>query len=407
LQKDPALLKLFYIFALMKILILNYEYPPLGGGAGLISKHIAEGLAAQGNQVSVLTTWYAGEEENTILQDGNLRIFRVKSLRGSAYKSSPREMLSWVRHSRRFLNIHLKDHHYDLCFANFAIPGGLVAYPLKRYFKIPYVIISHGHDIPWFFPKQMWFYHLMFYWPLRRICASAEALFVQSGSMLQNARRFIGKRNPEKVILIPNGADFHRFSPGEQAKGERFRILYSGRLVKQKGPMNFMKIIKEFRNYGNPFEVLVTGDGNMRSAMMQYARRNKLMGHFRFVGWLSKEEMPAAYRSAHCMIAPSLNEGMSMATNEALASGLYVFVSGVSCNETLINPGVNGELININDPVAAALQLDRFFRTRFLNDYRVPETEVKAFHTAYDWQQIVLRYQEVLKGIIAPKTTDS
>jgi glycosyltransferase involved in cell wall biosynthesis len=38
----------------MKLLILNYEYPPLGGGAGVITQNIAEGLAARGHNITVL-----------------------------------------------------------------------------------------------------------------------------------------------------------------------------------------------------------------------------------------------------------------------------------------------------------------------------------------------------------------
>ena len=40
----------------MKILVLSYEYPPIGGGGGIICKYISENLAKSGNQVTILTT---------------------------------------------------------------------------------------------------------------------------------------------------------------------------------------------------------------------------------------------------------------------------------------------------------------------------------------------------------------
>ena len=64
----------------MKLLILNYEYPPLGGGAGVITQNIAEGLAKLGHDVSVVTTWFQGEQEVEIVND-NLKIIRLKSKR--------------------------------------------------------------------------------------------------------------------------------------------------------------------------------------------------------------------------------------------------------------------------------------------------------------------------------------
>lgn len=67
----------------MKLLILNYEYPPLGGGAGVITQNIAEGLSKLGHEISVVTTWFQGEKEVEIVND-NLKIIRLKS-KGNTY----------------------------------------------------------------------------------------------------------------------------------------------------------------------------------------------------------------------------------------------------------------------------------------------------------------------------------
>lgn len=63
----------------MRLLILNYEYPPLGGGAGVITQKIAEGLAKKGHQITVVTTWFEGQSEDS--SSDNLRIMRLKSRR--------------------------------------------------------------------------------------------------------------------------------------------------------------------------------------------------------------------------------------------------------------------------------------------------------------------------------------
>ena len=39
----------------MKILILNYEHPPIGGGGGRLAAKVGAGLVARGHQVRVLT----------------------------------------------------------------------------------------------------------------------------------------------------------------------------------------------------------------------------------------------------------------------------------------------------------------------------------------------------------------
>jgi glycosyltransferase involved in cell wall biosynthesis len=189
----------------MNLLVLNYEYPPLGGGAGVITQNISERLASLGHKVTVVTAWYKIEKE--IEEANNLKIIRLKSKRKHTYKSSISEMLSWIKESKKFLNNYCKEEKFDLCFANFTIPGGIVALFLKRKFGIKYTIISHGHDIPWRYPKQMFHFHLTTYSRIKKICLQSEINFVQTQEMKKNIDKFLGKKYATKNILIPNGLD--------------------------------------------------------------------------------------------------------------------------------------------------------------------------------------------------------
>ena len=388
----------------MKLLILNYEYPPLGGGAGVISRQIAEGLAAKGHEVSVLTTWFKGEKENGVAENGKPLIIRLPSKRKAAFRSNPSEMLSWMKASQRFLRDRLKECKYDVVFANFTLPGGGVARWIKRTFGIPYVILSHGHDIPWFFPRQMFFYHLLTYFHIRSICHDASALFVQSGDMLRNAKAFLGRENEHKIRLVHNGADFQLFFPDTSKLPKSFTILFAGRLVKQKGPILFLKAIQTLLQKELPFQVTISGDGPMRKQMEAFVNKNKLQERVKFNGWLDREHMAILYREAHVMVAPSLNEGMSMALNEALASGLYTFTTPVSCNEDLIIQGVNGEIVAMNDSMALARQIENYYLEKFKLQYTVPDDAVQQFVKAYAWDVIVSKYERVLNEIIASET---
>src|SRR5580700_7464924 len=108
----------------MNLLVLNYEYPPLGGGAGVITQNIAERLATAGHKVTVVTAWYKTEKETE--EAGNLKSIRLKAKRKHTYKSNVTEMLSWINVSRKFLKDYCRTEKFDLCFANFTIPGGIV-----------------------------------------------------------------------------------------------------------------------------------------------------------------------------------------------------------------------------------------------------------------------------------------
>jgi len=381
----------------MKLLVLNYEYPPLGGGAGIISKNIAEGLAALGNEVTVLATYYEGTAEDCT--ENGVRVLRLKSKRKDVFQSNIREMLSWMICAKRFLKKHLQVGKYDLCFANFALPCGEVAYSMKEMFHLPYVIISHGHDIPWFFPEQMMWYHAACYHWIRKICMQSKRNYVQSDEMLSNINAFLGGTTAKNKLIF-NGWNREKFFPDESKRTKKFTILFAGRLVMQKDPMTFLKAIKIVKGKIPDLEVHIVGDGAMRKKMEDFARQNGLDSNVIFKNWLTKPEIIAEYQSASLTVMPSLAEGMSMALLEALACGQYIIATKVSNNEKLITAGINGDFIEKKDYKSLADKIIDFHDNKFQKNYIVPAEHFNNLAEQFDWKNIVKQYDEDLKRIL-------
>jgi glycosyltransferase involved in cell wall biosynthesis len=382
----------------MKLLILNYEYPPLGGGAGVITQNIAEGLAARGHNITVLTTWFLGEEEDST--SGNLRIVRLKSKRKVVYKSNPIEMLSWMNAAKSFLKKHLLTAKYDLCFANFSLPGGEVAYSMKLMYNLPYVVMSHGHDIPWFMPEQMMWYHALTYQWIRTICLQSKRNYVQSQDMKDNIDAFLGKTFSVKNKIIYNGWNSSIFSPDYSQRKSEFTILFPGRLVKQKDPMSFLKAIEMIKDKITDFKVIILGDGPLRKQMESFVSSKNISNFVEFKSWVDKTEMLYNYRSASLTVLPSLNEGMSIATLEALACGQYVIATRVSNNESLITPGTNGDFIEKKKPADIASKILDFYNTKFKLGYVIPLEELNKYHELFEWDKIIDEYEEDFGKIV-------
>ena len=78
----------------MNILVLNYEFPPIGGGASPVSRDLAVELVKQGNKVTVVTMAFKGllNKENV---DG-IEVHRVKCIRSKAFVCHPWEQLSYL-----------------------------------------------------------------------------------------------------------------------------------------------------------------------------------------------------------------------------------------------------------------------------------------------------------------------
>jgi glycosyltransferase involved in cell wall biosynthesis len=382
----------------MKLLILNYEYPPLGGGAGAISKCIAEGFAKLKHEVTVLSTWFTDLDEDSV-QNG-VRVIRLKSKRKFIYCSNPREMYSWIIYAKKFLNTHLKSETYDLIFANFSMPGGEVAYSMKIKFGIPYTVISHGHDIPWFAPQQMFWYHLFTYHWIRTIIINSEKNFVQSHEMKENIDRFTGPSFSKKNMIIYNGWDSSVFNPDYSKRSKEFVILFPGRLVKQKDPFTFLKALNILKTNNYPFKVHVLGDGPLRKSMEQFVNRHGLNEWVEFKGWVTRDKMIEEYQSGSLTVLPSITEGMSMVVLESLACGQYLITTRVSNNEVLIKHGINGDFVAKRDPEMLASLIAKFYNDKFSENYLISENDLRKYHELYEWDGIVKQYETEFLKII-------
>jgi glycosyltransferase involved in cell wall biosynthesis len=359
----------------MKLLFLNYEYPPLGGGAGVCTKYQAEGLADLGHQVDVLTTWFHGEKEVAV--EENLRIFRIKSKRRFIHKSNPLEMLSWVKHAKNFYAEKLQKENYDFCLANFSIPGGLVSKWIKEKFGLPYLILSHGQDIPWFMPTQLFLYHLINYKKIQKILRESERNILLTKMMKDRADKMLTTEESSKNIIIPNAADVDFFSP-KISPAIDFSILFSSRLVKQKDPFTFLKALNVLHERDILFNANIIGDGPLTDTMKKYVRKQGFQNKVNFHGWISKKELLQFYHKSALMIITSKEEAMSLALLEALNCGLYTITTPVSGSKEMIEAKINGDFINFKDYLSLA------------------EKRVNKIKLNFNWNKIVLQYHTLL-----------
>lgn len=381
----------------MKILLLNYEYPPLGGGAGVCSKYHAEGLADLGYEVTVITAWYKGHPE--IEEISNLKIIRLKSKRKFIHKSDPVEMLSWVIKTRDYFLRNLSKEKFDVCLANFAIPGAMAADYIRRKFDIPYIIISHGQDVPWFFPRQLLLYHSVLYFKLRKLFRNSVKNMLLTQSMKNSVDKLVHKSQSSKNIIIPNGCNIDFFKPDITQKSKDFKIIFIGRLRQQKDPITFLKAVKILADRNLSFSAGIIGDGPMRKSIEKYIHKNKLEKFIKITGWIDKGKMLEQYQSSSLLVSTSLDEGMSIALLEALSSGLYVIATPASGNREMISEKINGEIVDFKDFSKIADRIEGFYNDRFKDNYRIPDLFMNEFREKFSWKNIVNEYDKLLKEL--------
>lgn len=380
----------------LRILILNYEYPPLGGGAGIVTKHLAERFAARGYQVHVVTAWFSGEPEFS--SEGNLTIVRLKSRRKYTYKSNPLEMMSWAKHALDYFKQLPDEKLFDVCLANFTMPGGLVANYVKKRWGIPFAILSHGHDIPWFAPKQMLAWHIVAFPWIRKIMNIASRNIVLTKELKVIADKFIGEKAADRNIIIPNGMLMDQYKSGFDSTKKVIQILFVGRLVEQKDPITFIKACKAINELNIPVHYTMIGDGPLKAQVEKLAMQLDLR-NIEIMGQVSHYDVLKAYEKTDVLILPSREEAMSMVILEAVSRGIYVVSTPVSGNAHLIEENVNGNFVQFGHTQSISHAVAEFYYNKFLKDYQYPEDMIVKLFDRYSWDKVVDQYLDMLHTI--------
>jgi glycosyltransferase involved in cell wall biosynthesis len=380
----------------LRILILNYEYPPLGGGAGIVTKHLAERFASNGHQVHVVTTWFPGEPE--YISERELSIMRLPSRRKYTYKSNPIEMLSWAKQALRYFRALPDEKMFDVCLANFTMPGGLVARYVKKRWNIPYIILSHGHDIPWFAPKQMFFWHLFCYPWIKSITKEAERTILLTPELKQIADNFSGKAASGKNIVIPNGMLMDQFRTGFDNPEETMQVLFVGRMVDQKDPITFVKACKLLNRMRVPVHFTMIGDGPLKESVEKQILKLGIR-NIEVMGQLSHYNVLKTYEKTHVLVLPSREEAMSMVILEAVSRGIYTITTPVSGNSSLIKEDVNGDFVDYGDAAAIAQKVAAFYYEKYSSGYQYPENMIHYLFDRYSWNNVVKHYLDIFHEI--------
>ncbi|TAJ85275.1 MAG: glycosyltransferase family 1 protein [Reyranella sp.] len=231
------------------------------------------------------------------------------------------------------------------------------------------------------------------YWQAVRACRRARVpVMVRGDSQLAGQRRgavgrvkgvvfphmlkqfdaclYVGRRNREylehygvpagRMFFSPHCVDndfFRRLSDGARtprAADGRRRVLFVGRLVDSKRPLDVAQAVSRLSADGQPVELVVAGAGELRGRMEEAARTGGVDA--RFLGFVNQSQLPSVYASSDVLVLPSTAvETWGLVVNEAMACGVPAVVSdAVGCGPDLIEPGITGAVAPLDDVPALA-----------------------------------------------------
>ncbi len=372
----------------MKILLLNSEYPPVGGGAGNASANIARLLSRMGNEILFLTSGFDRLPHEEI-HDG-LRVLRVAALRRRADRSTAFEQLSFILIASFRTPGLARQFQPDITLAFFGLPSGAVAWLLKKWAGVPYVISLRGGDVPGFRPYDFRLYHKIAAPLLHLIWHAASAVVANS----QGLRQLAGAFDPTlEIPVVPNGVDLEKFSlPARDWSPAR--ILSVGRVVYQKGFDLGLQALAALQDLD--WEWYIAGDGPQMPALRTMAGTYGLADRIHFLGWQTAEQLKGQYASATLFLFPSRHEGMPNAVLEAMASGLPVVATRIAGNEELVAQGETGALVPPEDVEALRGSLRPLLVEAKMRE-QMGRAARRRVEQSFGWERIAEQYQSILE----------
>lgn len=375
----------------MRILLINHEYPPLGGGGGNATAQIARQLVELGAEPAVLTTRFQNQPAYEEI-DG-VKIWRISTPRKQIDRSSVSEFMAFMGLALVPTLRLVRQWQPDAAIAFFGLPGGFLALIAKRLFGLPYIVSLRGGDVPGFWYPGISAYHLLSKPLIRLIWRQSIAVVANSKGLQQLA---IQTTPNLPISIVPNGVDCEAFRPAVNPRSSAsVRLLLVGRLVKQKGVDILLKALSQLKDLPVSVTLDLVGDGSDRSQFATQAQDLGLSEIVKFSGWASRPELVQHYQQADIFVFPSRDEGMPNALLEAMACGLPAIATRIAGSEELVQEGVTGLLVDSEDAIGLANAL----KTLILDPVQREQmgSASRCFvEENYTWRTVAAQYLDLL-----------
>jgi glycosyltransferase involved in cell wall biosynthesis len=362
----------------IKILMLNYEFPPLGAGAANATYYLLKEFSKDSSlEVDLVTSSVNKFRIEKFAPNITVHYLDINK-KGNLHYQSNKDLLTYSFKAYKYSKDLMKKKKFDICHAFFGIPCGYIAMKLK----IPYIVGLRGSDVPFYNKRFYWLDKLFFNRLSKKIWKKSKFTIANSTDL----RSFALKASPkQKIGIIYNGVDIKEYKPLKNKKIHKpLRIISTSRLVKIKGHPYVLEAIGG-KNYGITF----VGDGTQKDELVQLAK--KVNAKAIFVGKKDKKEVVNYLQNSDVFILNSEKEGMSNSLLEAMASGLAIIVTNTGGAQGLIKG--NGFIIEKGSSASIREALDRYDKDpKLLKEHSLKSRKIAE---TLSWDNVAKQYKEL------------
>ncbi|MGH8217305.1 MAG: glycosyltransferase [Steroidobacteraceae bacterium] len=349
----------------MRILFCNYEYPPLGGGGGVVMAGIARELARR-HDVTVLSSQACGLPAESL--DARVRVVRVPVLFRTQLAVANFPSMAAYLPTGAWRGLQLaRQKPFDLINTHFAVPTGPVGHFLARRLAVPNILSVHGGDLYDPSKSSSPHRHALLRRAVAYLLRRAAAVVAQSRDTAANVERIYGVRRPierialgiERPPLLPE-----RPAPGEasgEAGGaaaapyrgalgipERAIVLVTiGRVVARKASEQLPRMLAAAQR--PDLYLLIVGDGPRLASVRTIAAELGVTDRIRFLGQVTEAEKRRALAASDLFVSTSQHEGFGLVFLEAMAFGLPIVCYDRGGQTDFLSTPTTGSVVRLND----------------------------------------------------------
>lgn len=330
----------------MKILLCNFEYPPLGGGGGVFTAWLAQELAKR-HEVTVLTSQAAGTPKDSV-QD-NVRVVRVPVLfRKQKAVANMASMLAYVPMGILEGFGLTKQDRFDVVNTHFVLPTGPTGHMISQRSNIPNVLTLLGGDV--YDPSKFTSPHR--HYPLRVavrwLLQKADVVVGSSSNTVQNLRVFYElNKAAEHVLLGVPRVPQETAARSDYGFTDEILLVSVARLVPRK---NIGQLIDMLKALGNDrVHLLIMGTGPEENNLRALAAQHQISENVHFLGFVEESEKFRILNMADIFVSASYHEGFGLVFLEAMGCGLPVICYDYGGQTDFLEDGVNGFLVPHGD----------------------------------------------------------
>lgn len=158
----------------------------------------------------------------------------------------------------------------------------------------------------------------------------------------------------DRIAVIPPTVATVEEVDGRPASGDRYDIVWMGRLVPVKRLEDLIDSIAALRPRHPELRVGLAGIGPLEGALRERCARLGIERNVDFLGF----RHPTALQQGELFVLTSESEGLSIAMLEAMACGLPVVVTDVGELGDVVREGENGYLVEVGDVETLTKRLD-------------------------------------------------